>query len=180
MRPRTTITPGMIFGRWTVLSGPLGRYRWYFECRCSCGRERTVFGGSLTRGASTSCGCYAYELTGKRARRHGDARPGSARERLYNIWATMRQRCENPHSRSYARYGARGITVCNAWRRYPAFRKWALSAGYAPTLTIDRIDNDQGYRPSNCRWITIQDQQHYRASRQRKNGPHGRVTIETY
>lgn len=86
--------------------------------------------------------------------------------RLYKTWDNMKQRCYNPHHSSYARYGGRGITVCNEWKtNYHAFKEWALSHGYESHLTIDRIDNDKGYSPDNCRWLTIQEQQRNRSIR---------------
>lgn len=89
-----------------------------------------------------------------------------SRTRLYKIWENMKQRCYNPHHQAYNRYGGRGITICNEWKtNYQAFKEWALSHGYDVHLTIDRIDNDKGYCPDNCRWITIQEQQKNRRIR---------------
>ena len=86
---------------------------------------------------------------------------GEGKTRLYRIWATMKQRCQNPHDHAYAQYGGRGITVCNEWSsNYLAFKEWAINNGYMPDLTIDRINNDKGYTPNNCRWATKKEQQH--------------------
>ena len=80
--------------------------------------------------------------------------------RIYRIWWGMVGRCEYPNHISYKYYGARGIKVCEEWRTsFQAFYDWAMVNGYTDELTIDRIDNDKGYEPTNCRWITIQDQQ---------------------
>ena len=76
----------------------------------------------------------------------------------------MRTRCNNPNFKEYDRYGGRGIKVCQEWDDYFAFREWALQHGYADTLTIDRIDNDGDYYPTNCRWITIAEQQQNRCT----------------
>ena len=83
--------------------------------------------------------------------------------RLYTIWRTMKQRCHNPHDQAYQRYGPRGITVCDEWKtEHLEFKEWALNNGYKEGLTLDRINNDLGYSPDNCRWVTRSEQQHNR------------------
>jgi hypothetical protein len=75
--------------------------------------------------------------------------------RLYRAWSKMKERCYNPNNKDFVRYGARGIGVCDEWRRsFAAFESWALANGYDDALTIDRRDNNQGYFPGNCRWVT--------------------------
>ena len=84
-------------------------------------------------------------------------------DRLYRIWKAMRCRCNNPNFFEYHRYGGRGIKVCAEWNSYAVFSEWAYSHGYNDNLTIDRIDNDKGYSPSNCRWVSLSEQQHNRS-----------------
>lgn len=140
---------GEQFGRWTALRYVGGR-RWL--CRCECGAEKEIDSGSLRAGRSQGCiKCH----TGQGTRRTHGGR-GS---RLYTIWRGMIDRCENPNSEAFDRYGARGISVCPEWRAdFAAFREWALANGYADALTIDRMDNDRGYEPGNCRWATYAEQ----------------------
>lgn len=89
---------------------------------------------------------------------HGDASNGETTS-LYKRWAGAIQRCENSNNKNFPAYGGRGITVCREWRSdYANFKRWALSAGYSPELEIDRIDNDKGYSPENCRWVSKKQQ----------------------
>lgn len=84
---------------------------------------------------------------------------GGKGTRLYSIWKAMKTRCNNPNFHAYNRYGGRGIKVCPEWENdFSVFRNWALENGYQDSLTIDRIDNDKGYSPENCRCVTYKTQ----------------------
>ncbi len=87
-----------------------------------------------------------------------------AETRLYNIWANMKQRCFNPNANGYKDYGGRGITMYKEWLDPGEFFSWAHSTGYADNLTIDRINVDGNYEPSNCRWVTVKKQNNNRRS----------------
>lgn len=148
---------GCRFGRLVALEidkskrGANKPIRWH--CLCACGAKTIVASTKLRIGHTRSCGCLHRELRAKALTTHG----GSG-TRLYQVWAAMLARVNRPTASFYARYGGRGISVCAVWSDYAAFRDWALSHGYSPGLSIDRIDNDGNYEPSNCRWSTPLEQ----------------------
>jgi hypothetical protein len=136
---------GQVFGRITVIAkAPSKKTQSKWLVKCTCGNEKEVLQVNLRNGSSTSCGCYRTELNTK----HGDSK-----SRLHNIWGLMRQRCTNPNVSNYSYYGGRGISVCKEWENYLIFKEWALLNNYEETLEIDRINNDLGYFPDNCRWV---------------------------
>ena len=128
-----------------------GNARW--RCRCDCGEYITISAPALKANRPHSClSCKMKSLWEKR-----DTHKESA-TRLYSIYYNMRKRCENPNAINYHNYGGRGISVCDEWKKYEAFSTWAHANGYTDELSIDRIDNDSGYCPDNCRWVTYTQQ----------------------
>lgn len=128
-------------------------------CRCDCGNFKEVEARYLKRNRPHNCGCMTKKLQNSRNKTHG-----ASGTRLYYVWRSIRYRCERESSSEYPSYGGRGISVCAEWRdSFPAFQEWALSNGYdenAPRgeCTIDRIDVDGDYEPSNCRFVSIEAQ----------------------
>lgn len=150
---------GQRFGRLTVVERDEENHkRWI--CKCDCGNMTKSDSYMLRHGQIVSCGCYHRELCGDQHRTHG-----MTKSRLYHTLNKMKERCYHPENDNYKWYGGKGITICQEWLNDPqTFIAWALSHGYADNLTIDRIDSSKNYEPSNCRWITIKEQQRNRCN----------------
>jgi hypothetical protein len=159
---------GKKFAKLTVIEksierGNRGQIKW--NCLCECGKVKVMEGGSLRAIQSKLCCEKERSNFTSPAARHG-----MSKSRMYRIYRHMINRCSNKNVDSYYLYGGRGISVCKEWAAFEAFRDWSLKNGYAENLSIDRKDNDKGYYPENCRWVTTTDQ-----ARNKRNNV---VTIE--
>ncbi len=147
---------GKTFGRLTVI-GPapcpenIKNTHKYWLCRCDCGNQTVVRGSNLKSNRTKSCGCLKNQV-----------KHGKIKTRLYRIFGAMKTRCYNQNATAYVNYGARGIKVCEAWldkvNGFQNFAEWSLANGYSDDLSIDRINVNGNYEPSNCRWVSSQTQ----------------------
>jgi hypothetical protein len=151
------------FHRLTILKKYIkfegGQNKTYLECECECGNIVNARLTAVKTGTTKSCGCWKKEQASIRLTeqnyKHG---LGDMKHRLYRVWHAMKNRCNNENVPHYNIYGGRGIKVCEEWYNYECFYKWAMENGYQDKLSIDRINPDGHYEPSNCRWATSKEQ----------------------
>lgn len=140
---------GFRFGRFLVVGYSHSVNGACWKCLCKCGATRIIKGSTLRTGYRKSCGCLVV---------NGTATHRMSHTRLYRTYIGMKDRCYRENSKDYKYYGGRGIKICRGWRRVDAFLKWAVASGYKDGLSIERIDPNGDYSPSNCTWVPMSDQ----------------------
>lgn len=126
----------------------------YYLCKCDCGNTKKIRKDHIINKTIKSCGCLQRKVAKKLSTKHN-----LSNSKLYKVWGGIKERCLNKNNKSYKNYGGRGITVCKEWLDdFMSFYQWAIINGYKNNLSIDRIDVNGNYEPSNCRWITQKQQ----------------------
>ena len=151
---------GQTFGRLTIIEKTEKRKHGsvVWKCSCVCGNIVEATANCLVRGKTKSCGCYRTEIRKLNCTKTFTTH-GQTKTKLYHVWQGIKRRCYNKKAKQYKDYGGRGICMCNTWKEnYTNFKEWSLNNGYKEGLTIERINVNGNYEPSNCTWIPLKEQ----------------------
>lgn len=148
--------------------------RWI--CACDCGKRVSVPQSSLRSRHTKSCGCLHDELSSQRMSAQNRSH-GLSHTRMYGIWTDMKKRCNNKNHWAYSHYGGRGIGYADEWELFENFHEWSINNGYDDSLTLDRIDNNAGYSPANCRWATRKEQANNKSNTKKYTVNGGEYTL---
>jgi hypothetical protein len=154
---------GTRWGRLTVIerAATSDPKRAWWRCKCDCGEEAVLLGRRLRSGMTRSCGCLGRYAIGDRTRTHGRSRTPE-----YDVWCGLLKRCQNPNAYNFSFYGGRGVNVCERWQKFENFLE---DMGKRPSRkhTVERLDPEGDYEPSNCRWASILEQANNRRNTRR-------------
>ena len=165
MHHRAIDLTGQRFGYLTAMSyaGSNGQ-KSLWTVKCDCGTQKVLVASELRQGRVRSCGCQMGAMVGASQTTHG-----LSRHQIFAVWSSMIQRCQNPKHKAYHNYGGRGITVCKRWQTFQNFADDMLPT-WGLGLTLERKDNNSGYRKSNCEWVSYKEQARNRRGSIRING----------
>ena len=127
-----------------------------WDCQCECGNITRIVKWDVTSGNTKSCGCFKDEMIAKTGK--NNVTHGMRYTKIYKIWEGMKRRCNSEKAERYSSYGGKGITYIKEWEQFVPFHEWAINNGYEEGLSIDRIDVNGNYEPSNCQWIPLEQQ----------------------
>lgn len=133
-------------------------YNKKYLCKCDCGNFKVISGYKIKSGHTKSCGCLHAKIMSQISTTHGYTKKGK-KHLLYYIWHNIKNRCNNKKLQSYKNYGGRGIFICESWLNPKTFIDWCINNGWEKGLEIDRINNNDGYYPENCRFVTASENQ---------------------
>lgn len=129
-------------------------WRYYYKCKCECGKIKIINRDSLVSNKTQSCGCLKKQRV-----KEANSKHSLSQTRIYKIYKDIKKRCYNPKSSNYKIYGGKGVVMCEEWlNNFMNFYNWSIKNNYNDSLTIDRIDVNGNYEPSNCRWTTMKQQ----------------------